>query len=75
MDRFLHGVDVEHPRPRRNDRHRGISDGIFHDRGHVRRRIDEYPFDPVALGGGDDSADGIDGGFDRRLVGAAQLVP
>ena len=25
--------------------------------------------------GGDDPGDGIDGGFDRRLVGAAKLVP
>src|SRR6202022_2901019 len=67
--------DVEYPRPRRNDHHRGILDGVFDDGRHVRRRIDEYPFDAVALGGADDPADGIDGGFDRRLVGAAQLVP
>src|SRR3979409_1702109 len=29
----------------------------------------------VALGGADDPADGIDSGFDRRFIGAAQLVP
>ena len=41
----------------------------------IWRRVDEHPFDAVALGGSDDAADGIHRGLDRRLVGAAQFVP
>src|SRR3954470_24937689 len=41
----------------------------------VRRRVEQHPFISVAPGGGDDAADGVHRGLDRRLVGPTQLVP
>ncbi len=75
LDRLLHRVDVEHARPRGNDDHGRVLDRIVNHRRQIRRRVDQDPFDSVTLRGRDDAADGIDRSFDRRFVGAAQLVP
>ena len=75
LDRVLHRIDVEHAGPRRNDDHGRIADRIVDDSGGVRRRVDENPFVAGAPGRRDNLADRAACGLERRLVGAAQLVP
>src|SRR6202020_101179 len=64
LNRFLHRVDVKHARPRGYHDHGGVLDRIVDHSRKIRRRVDEDPFEAVALGGRDDPAHGIDGGLD-----------
>src|ERR1700712_5441104 len=72
---FLHGVDVEYARTRRDDHHGGGLDGILHHSRQIGGRIDEDPLEALALRGGDDPADRIDCGLDLRLVGVPDRGP
>ena len=49
IDRLLHGREIEHREPHRDHHQRRDADRVGHRAGHVRRRIDERPFDPVGL--------------------------
>jgi hypothetical protein len=74
-DRFPDRVEIEHRRPRRDDDEGRRADGIADDAGHLRRGVDEHPFEARFPGGGDDVLDAARGFAQRRLAGPAQIVP
>ena len=80
IDGVLHGVEIEHARPARNDDQCRRTDRFGDARRHIRRGVDEGPFDAVAPCRPHDIADAAQRDFERQIIrlrvpGLAQLVP